>query len=50
MVDELVGKQEVVVKSLGQYLTNTPGVSGGTILGDGKVGLILDVQEIEAGM
>ena len=47
MVDELLGKQEVVVKSLGQYLSTTPGVSGGTILGDGRVGLILDVQQIE---
>jgi two-component system chemotaxis sensor kinase CheA len=47
MVDELIGKQEVVVKSLGQCLSNTPGVCGGTILGDGRVGLILDVQQIE---
>lgn len=47
MVDELIGKQEVVVKSLGQFLKSTPGVSGGTILGDGKVGLIVDVQQLE---
>jgi two-component system chemotaxis sensor kinase CheA len=47
MVDELIGKQEVVVKSLGQFLESTPGVSGGTILGDGRVGLILDVQKLE---
>jgi two-component system chemotaxis sensor kinase CheA len=47
MVDELIGKQEVVVKSLGHFLNSTPGVSGGTILGDGRVGLILDVQQIE---
>ena len=47
MVDELIGKQEIVVKSLGHFLKSTPGVSGGTILGDGRVGLILDVQQIE---
>jgi two-component system chemotaxis sensor kinase CheA len=47
MVDELIGKQEVVVKSLGHFLETTPGISGGTILGDGRVGLILDVQQIE---
>jgi two-component system chemotaxis sensor kinase CheA len=47
MVDDLIGKQEVVVKNLGCFLESTPGVSGGTILGDGRVGLILDVQRIE---
>jgi two-component system chemotaxis sensor kinase CheA len=47
MVDELMGKQEVVVKSLGNYLKNSRGISGGTILGDGRVGLILDVQQME---
>ncbi|MBU0481874.1 MAG: chemotaxis protein CheA [Proteobacteria bacterium] len=43
MVDELLGKQEVVIKSLGGYLKDIPGVAGGTILGDGRVGLILDL-------
>ncbi|HEX9007202.1 MAG TPA: chemotaxis protein CheA, partial [Bacteroidota bacterium] len=43
MVDELLGKQEVVIKSLGTYLHDTKGVAGGTILGDGRVGLILDL-------
>jgi len=42
MVDELLGQQQVVVKSLGQSLGQIPGVSGGAILGDGRVGLILD--------
>jgi two-component system chemotaxis sensor kinase CheA len=50
MVDELVGKQEVVVKGLGQCLKDIPGVSGGTILGDGRVGLILEVQQLEGKM
>jgi two-component system chemotaxis sensor kinase CheA len=43
MVDELLSQQQVVVKSLGRSLGNVPGVSGGAILGTGRVGLILDV-------
>lgn len=46
MVDELMGKQEVVIKSLGQALSQLPGFSGGAILGDGRVGLILDVENL----
>ncbi len=46
MVDEFIGKQEVVIKSLGDSLKNTPGVAGGAILGDGRVGLILDLEAI----
>jgi two-component system, chemotaxis family, sensor kinase CheA len=42
MVDELLGQQQVVVKPLGRSLGQIPGVSGGSILGDGRVGLILD--------
>jgi two-component system chemotaxis sensor kinase CheA len=42
-VDELLGKQEVVIKSLGGALGHLKGLSGGAILGDGRVGLILDV-------
>ena len=42
MVDELLGQQQVVVKSLGSDMTKIPGISGGAILGDGSVGLILD--------
>jgi len=48
MVDELLGKQEVVIKSLGGYMKNIPGVAGGTILGDGRVGLILDLAGLIA--
>ncbi len=44
MVDELIGKQEVVIKSLGESIRNIPGVAGGAILGDGRVGLILDLE------
>ncbi len=46
MVDEQLGQQQVVIKSLGQSFGNLPGVSGGAILGDGRVGLILDVGGI----
>lgn len=42
LVDELVGKQEVVVKALGDTFEKVMGVSGGAILGDGRIGLILD--------
>jgi two-component system chemotaxis sensor kinase CheA len=44
MVDELIGKQEVVIKSLGETMRNIRGVAGGAILGDGRVGLILDLE------
>jgi two-component system chemotaxis sensor kinase CheA len=47
LVDELLGQQQVVAKSLGRGMGRVPGVSGGAILGDGRVGLILDVPEIE---
>ncbi|MBU0728829.1 MAG: chemotaxis protein CheA [Proteobacteria bacterium] len=49
MVDELLGKQEVVIKSLGGYMKDIPGVAGGTILADGRVGLILDMAGIISG-
>ncbi len=42
-VDELVGKEEVVIKSLGEGLKHVKGLAGGAILGDGRVGLILDI-------
>jgi len=48
MVDELLGKQEVVIKSLGGYMKDIRGVAGGTILGDGRVGLILDLAGLIA--
>ncbi len=48
LVDDLLGQQQVVAKTLGQALGKVPGVSGGAILGDGRVGLILDVNETVA--
>ncbi len=46
LVSDLLGQQEVVIKSLGGYLTNVPGIAGATIMGDGRVCLILDVTGI----
>jgi two-component system, chemotaxis family, sensor kinase CheA len=46
LVDDLLGKQEVVIKNLGEHLKNVEGVAGATILGDGRVGLILDIHGI----
>ena len=43
LVDELLGQQQVVIKSLGEGLGNAKGISGGAIMGDGKVSLILDI-------
>ncbi len=42
LVDEMVSKQEVVIKNLGALMQNLPGVAGGAILGDGNIALILD--------
>ena len=46
VVDELIGKQEVVIKSLGETFKNVVGIAGGAILGDGRVGLILDLERL----
>ncbi|MCP3924455.1 MAG: chemotaxis protein CheA [Desulfobacterales bacterium] len=46
LIDELLGKDEYVIKSLGGGMEEVPGLAGGAILSDGKVGLILDVHGI----
>jgi two-component system chemotaxis sensor kinase CheA len=46
LVDEMLGKQEVVIKNLGDAFRHIAGISGGAILGDGRVGLILDVNGV----
>jgi len=46
LLDELLGKEEVVIKSLGETLKDIKGIAGGAIMGDGKVGLILDMAGI----
>ncbi|MDY7080035.1 MAG: chemotaxis protein CheA [Chloroflexota bacterium] len=43
IVDKLIGKQEIVVKSLGSFIGNVTGLSGCTILGDGRIALIIDI-------
>ncbi len=43
VVDELLGKQEIVIKSLGEFIGNVPGLSGCTILGNGRIALIVDI-------
>lgn len=46
VVDQLLGKQEVVIKSLGETFKNAQALAGAAILGDGRVGLILDVDSL----
>ena len=46
VVDNLMGQQEIVIKSLGKYISNNKLISGATILGDGEVALILDVNTL----
>jgi two-component system, chemotaxis family, sensor kinase CheA len=49
LVDELIGKQEVVIKGLGPVFQGIAGVAGGAILGDGHIGLILDMKGVFTG-
>jgi len=46
IIDELLYQQEIVIKSLSNYLNNVSNISGATIIGDGEVALILDVRDI----
>ncbi|MBU2621859.1 MAG: chemotaxis protein CheA [Proteobacteria bacterium] len=46
LVDELIGQEEIVIKSLGGWLKGIKGVAGSVIMGDGRVGLILDIGSI----
>ena len=46
LVDELVGRQQVVIKTLGEFLAKTEGVSGGAVMGNGEIALILNVEEL----
>ncbi len=48
IVDDLIGQQEIVIKSLGKFLSKIKGIAGATILGDGNVALILDVSSLYA--
>lgn len=46
VVDDLIGQKEIVIKALGSYLKKVPGIAGSTILGDGRVIMILDIGEL----
>ncbi len=46
VVDSLLGQQEIVIKSLGKFISNSKIISGATILGDGEIALILDVNTL----
>ena len=46
VVDELIGQQEIVIKSLGKYINKSKIISGATILGDGEIALILDANAL----
>lgn len=46
VVDNLMGQQEIVIKSLGKYINIDKVISGATILGDGEIALILDVNTL----
>jgi two-component system chemotaxis sensor kinase CheA len=46
VVDRLLGEQEVVIKSISKYCGELPGISGATILGNGRVALIVDINSV----
>jgi len=46
VVDRLIGQQEIVIKALDDYLGELPGISGGTVLGDGSISMIVDISSI----
>jgi two-component system chemotaxis sensor kinase CheA len=48
IVDDIIGQQQVVIKSLEENFERVDGIAGGTILGDGNVALIVDVQGLKA--
>ena len=46
MVDALIGEEDVVIKPLQDQFTASPGIAGATVLGDGSVSLIVDVNQL----
>jgi two-component system chemotaxis sensor kinase CheA len=50
VVDRLLGQQEIVIKALDDYLGDLPGISGGTVLGDGSISMIVDISSILSGL
>jgi two-component system chemotaxis sensor kinase CheA len=49
-VDELLGGMQTVIKPLGRAFQGVPGIAGSTVLGDGRVGLIIDVPNLLRGV
>jgi two-component system chemotaxis sensor kinase CheA len=48
LVDELIGRQQVVVKTLGKFLSNIKEIAGGAILGNGEISLILNIEGLRS--
>jgi two-component system chemotaxis sensor kinase CheA len=48
VVDALVGEQEVVIKTLGKFIGEIKGIAGATLLGDGRMALIADINGLAA--
>lgn len=46
VLDEVIAKREVVIKSLGSQFSNLKGISSGTVLGEGKIGLVVDIDDL----
>jgi two-component system chemotaxis sensor kinase CheA len=46
IVDELLNQQDIVFKSMGELLQDVKNISGATIIGDGEIALILDINDI----
>ena len=44
LIDELIGQQQIVIKSLGATMRGLPGIAGGAIMSDGRVGLVVDIS------
>jgi two-component system chemotaxis sensor kinase CheA len=44
MIDDLIGQQQIVIKSLDNFITTSRSISGASILGDGRVALIIDIH------
>ncbi len=48
VVDRVIGEEDVVIKSIAENYENVPGIAGASILGDGRVALILDIPALMA--
>jgi two-component system chemotaxis sensor kinase CheA len=46
IVDELIGQQEILIKSIGAFCHSLQGIAGATVLGDGSISLIVDVAAL----